>query len=468
MSTFTRKLILGERVMYADGMSPVNCVFTVSLRGDVSPEGLRIALDKVQAKHALLRARILSKRGRPYFQGGSVGADGRRVPGGAVGEIPVRVLDRKSDDDWQKVTEEEWALPFDVEKGPLARVVWLRAGFRSEVGGGAISELMLVCPHCICDGATGVTLMREILLLLDQPEDLIGDYPVFQSVKEIIPGSLLASKGGRIKAYLRSLGLRILFSLRPIRPAGVKGQPYVIRWQLDEGISGVLIERCKLEEVTVHAALCVIFLEAYREIKKGEARNKVICPVDIRRYVREIRKDMMFAFAPIVELGMAQTGGAAGGGVEGGAAGSDLGVGGTGFWERCRQLKGELAEKMATIKAYELLLFSEYYHPVAKKLIRWLCTDAGSHDFTFSNMGRLDIPEEYETFTVEAVHSPTVAFPWRNPTTVVVSSFRGQMDFAYVSNTGFLRYDEAVAIREKVRQALTDVVQADVLPVDLK
>jgi len=422
MSTFTRKLILGERVMYADGASPVNCVFTVSVKGEIFQEKLRHALNIVQAKHPLLQARIVWKRGRPYFEGGD------------VGEIPVRVLERKAGDDWQKVTEAEWGLSFDVVKEPLARVVWVRSE--------AISELVLVCPHCICDGATGVTLMREILLVLDRPEGVIGSYSVFRSVKEIIPRSLLADRGARIKAYLRSLGLRILFSLRPIRKTGEEGKSYVIRWRLDEGISGALIERCKSEDVTVHAAFCVALLGAYKEVKKAEAKNKVICPVDIRRYVREIRKDMMFAFAPIVEL-------------------SNIEI--EGFWEQCRQLKKGLAEKIDTIKAYELLLHSEYYHPVAKKLIRWLCSDAGSHDFTFSNMGRLDIPEEYETFSVETVHTPTVAFPWRNPTTVVVSSFRRQMEFAYVSNSGFLPYNEAMAIKEKAMEVLVDVV---VLPVD--
>jgi len=199
--------------------------------------------------------------------------------------------------------------------------------------------------------------------------------------------------------------------------------------------------------------------------------------VDIRRYVREIRKDMMFAFAPIVELSVTATSGGSDLRGEVGESGGESRAGAAGFWERCRQLKADLAEKVDTIKAYELLLHSEYYHPVAKKLIRWLCSDAGSHDFTFSNMGRLDMPEEFETFSVEAVYSPTVVFPWRNPTTVVVSSFRRQMDLAYVSNTGFLRYDEAMAIKERVKQVLTDVTQAlaqpippvvAVLPVDLK
>jgi hypothetical protein len=431
--------------MYVDGASPVNCVFAVSVRGTLSPERMRLALNTVQAKHPLLRARIGWRRGRPYFESGT------------VGEIPVRVLDRRSEDDWQKVTEAEWGLPFDAGKGPLARVVWVRSGDKpGEAGIEAVSELVLICPHCICDGATGVTLMREILLLLDRPEEMIGSYSIFQSVKEIIPRSLLADKGGRIKAYLRSLGLRILFSLRPVRKTGEEGKNYVIRWRLDGGMSGALIERCKSEDVTLHSALCVALLGAYREVKKEEGKNKVICPVDIRRYVGEIRKDMMFAFAPIVELSVATPAG------EG-----DPRAGAAGFWEQCRQLKESLAEKIETIKAYELLLHSEYYHPVAKKLIRWLCSDAGSHDFTFSNMGRLDIPEEYETFSVEAVYSPTVAFPWRNPTTVVVSSFRRQMEFAYVSNSGFLPYPEAMAIKEKAMEVLGDLTQVFV-PVDLK
>lgn len=473
MSKFTRKLILGERVMYADGTSPVNCVFTIGLRGDVSQERLRSALNRVQAKHPLLQARIVRKGGRPYFEGG-----------GAVPEIPVRVVERRSGDDWRLVTELEWELAFDVEKGPLARVVWLRSG--------AVSELMLVCPHCICDGATGVTLMREILQLLDRPEEQIGSYPVFRSVKDLVPGSLTGDRGGVIKAYLKSFVMRVLFSLRPIRQTGENGQHYVIRWRLDEEMSGGLIERCKSEGVTVHAALCVALLGGYGEVKKEKAKNKVICPVDIRRYVREIRKDMMFAFAPIVELGVAGKGEDTGLRAEGAIAvgkGEGVGVGegisvgegvgegvglgegaseGAGFWEQCRRLKGDLAEKMATIKAYELLLHSEYYHPVARKLIRWLCADEGSHDFTFSNMGRLDIPEQYETFSVEAVYSPTVAFPWRNPTTVVVSSFKGVMDFAYVSNTGFLRYDEAEAIKEKAMEVLADVTQPAAVKADLK
>ncbi|MBS1659920.1 MAG: hypothetical protein JST68_02585 [Bacteroidetes bacterium] len=412
-----RKLILGERIMYADGVEPVNCVFTVSLRGALSRERLVLALLMVQQKHPLLQARILRRRGRPYFE-----VDG-------VPEIGVREVDRSSDTQWLEVTDEEWERPFDMEYGPLARVVWIRSEMGAGLGSGSasVSELMLVCPHCICDGGTGVTLMREILLLLDRPEEEIGSYVAFRSLKEIVPPGLWSQ---RWKGYLKSWFVRLFFLLKPIGPKGGRGKNFAIRWRLDESSSSALIDRCKSEGVTVHAALCVAFLEAYH------AKNKVICPVDIRRYVREIRKDMMFAFAPIVEMGMKE---------------------GT-FWERCRLLKEELTEKMAAIKAYELLLHSEYYHPAAKRLVKWLCADAGTHDFTFSNMGRLDLPERYDTFSVEAVYSPTVAFPWKNPTTIVVSSFGGRMDFAYVSNSGYVRYTEAMDIKERSVEILREAI----------
>lgn len=437
--------------MYADGTSPVNCVFTVSIRGAFSPERLRHALHKVQAKHLLLRSRIEWKRGRPYF-----------VEDAGIPEIPVRVVERQSGIDWQVVTEVEWDAAFDVARGPLVRMVWVKGEARgSGKGEEEASELMLICPHCVCDGTTGVLLMREILLCMDRADVEIGSYPVFRSVKEIIPEGI---RGG-LGPWLKSLLMRLVFSLKSIRNDVVHGEAYAVRWRMEEEMSGTLLERCKEADVTVHAALCVALLQAYRAVKGEGAKNKVICPVDIRRYVREIRKDMMFAFAPIVELGLGSVSAAG----SGSAAGADTGD----FWERCRLLKGDLAEKVANVKAYELLLHSEYYHPIARKLVRWLCTDPGSHDLTFSNMGRVDIPEEYANFSVREVYTPTVAFPWRNSTTVVVSSFRGQIDFAFASSTGFLPRVEAMLIRDKAMSilrgampVLTPLMRPDALAVD--
>jgi hypothetical protein len=457
MNVDKRKLILGERVMYVEGAVPVNCVFTVSLRGSLSPGSLQVALRGLQRKHPLLRASIRrGPGGRPWFQ-----------LEGQAPEIPVQVIERQTAGDWLKVVEAQWEIGFDVGMGglgeaengqmemaagmgtfegvtaeatsegmgsiggagPLARVIWLQSA--------EVSELILVCPHCVCDGTTGVTLMREMLALLDRPQQAMEAYGLFGSVQDLVASALLPGWRARWKGILKSLAARVVFALKPVGLPAPGGRNYTIHWRLDTEMTELLVNRCRSEGSSVYAALCVAWLDAWREVKKDAARNKVICPVDIRRYVQGIKTDMMFAFAPIIELSA--------------SPGDD-------FWERSRRLRAEMSEKVSKIKAHELLLCSEYYHPAVKKLIRFLCSDAGSHDFTFSNMGRLDIPEHFDTFSVEAVYSPTVAFPWRNPTTVVVSSFRGQMDFALVSNTGWLRNEEGMEIKESAMRVLREWV----------
>lgn len=414
--------------MYVDGAVPVNCVFPVAIRGKITADRLRNALCRMQAKHQLLQAHIRTgMRGRPYF-----------LVDGLAPEIPVRVVERRSDGDWLTIVEEEWARAFDVQHGPLARVVWI------EDKASDLSELILVCPHCICDGTTGVMLMRELLYLLDRPEEILKASASFKSVSDLVP---VGERKGMVKAIFKSLAARLIFSLKPLKGARLDGsENYVVHWRIGEEQSAALIERCKTEGVTVHAALCVALLGAYGAVKKDAAFGKVICPVDIRRYIREIRKDMMFAFAPIVELKVTDAGGSS--------------LSDAKFWSCCRQLKEDLAGKMGDIKAYELLFHGELYHSLTKKLIKFLCTEAGSHDITFSNMGRMDIPEVYTSFSLEAVYSPTVAFPWKNPTTAVVSSFRGKMDFALVSNAGCLPYAEALEIKERAMRSLAERVAA--------
>ncbi len=402
--------------MYADAATPVNCVFAVTIRGHLSAERLHAALAGIQGKHPLLRVGIREdEKGRPYF-----------VANAQVPAIPVRIVERTSAHDWEKESRTEWAILCDLPNGPLARIVWLRSG--------TVSDLILVCPHCICDGATCVTLLRELLQLLDQPDKRLEAYDSFHSIEELIPASLLSDKKKRLKGTLFSLLARVILGLKPHKPATGE-QPYMIRWKFSEAASAALLARCKAEHTTVHAALCVAFLGAFHQIKGKQARRKVLCPADIRRFVPEIKSDHLFAFAPVIELQV-----------------SDEPH--NSFWAKGRQLKDELTNKMAGTNVYELLMMGEYFHASAKGIIRHLRSSRGSHDLTLSNMGRLDIPEQYDSFEVETIYSPSVAFPWRNPNTLVVSTYRGQMDFALLSNDSFLPYAEAEAIRDNAIECL--------------
>lgn len=421
-----RQLIIGERIMYVNAATPVNCLFTVKIAGHITLRGLQEALAKIQARHPLLRVVIREDvKRQPYF-----------VSDSDVPPIPVRVVDRLSGDDWEKVSRAEWDTLFDTGRGPLARVVWVKSE--------QVSELIWVSPHCVCDGATGVTLMRELLQLLDNPDKEIGVYESFDDVRELIPAELLNNRTKKLKAKFFSLIAGFFLSLKAAGKKAQTGRPYMVRWKLDTATTAALLQACKQNGVSVHAALCVALLKAFREVNGEQARNKVICPADIRRYVPQIEAGTMFAFAPIVDLSLPKEE--------------------TDFWATAAAVRNSLTQKLDALKVHELLLFSEYFHRAAPKMVHLLKTTAGSHDITFSNMGKLDIPENYRSFSVEDIYSPSVAFPWRNPNTLVVSSFRGRMDFAFLSNEAFLAEEKAQAIRDKAMA----ILQAQLQPVTVE
>ncbi|MHA4809432.1 condensation domain-containing protein [Flavitalea flava] len=417
-----RKFLSGERIMYINDATSVNCVLAVKIRGTFPSGNLLAALRQLQIKHPLLRAKVEEdSAGIPYF-----------VVDEKMGDIPLLIEKRKSDLDWFIRTKLEWESPFDKKQGPLARVIWLKSE--------EVSELLVVCPHFICDGISLVNLMRELLMVADQPDTHLSPTPAsgFHSLEMLLSAHLGSAKKRFFKARVFSLLAAVALAFRKRYTAGIddpSGDGYMIRWKLTRENSEILIDRCRSEGASVHAALCVAFLAAFREVKGKKARGKVICPVDIRRLIPEIKTDDLFAFAPIVEL----------------STGNDPI---SGFWEKARKFKRALAEKIARLNGYELLLISEQFHSLVKKMVNFLLSTEGSHDFTLSNMGRLEIPPHYLGFAVETIYSPTVLFPWRNPNTIVVSSFKGQMDFTILSNAVFLTYKEAEAIRDKAMELL--------------
>ncbi len=412
-----RNLIVGERIMYIDESTPLNCVFAAKIKGVVSLESLNIALAKIQQKHPLLRSSLKEDhKGIPYFE---LRTD--------LETIPVRVVKRTADEQWMEESELEWQNLFNGINLPMARVVWLK--------GEDVSDLLLVCPHCICDGTTFVALMSEMLILLDHPEKDLIPYPPFNSIEELLAGSFSKTGVKVFKAKIFSVLAKLFFLLKSTTNEHLIGAGYMLHWKLDTDRSIALVKGCKVAGITLHAALCVAFMEAFKVVRGDKAHGKVICPVDVRRFVTEIKEDNMFAFAPIAELPLSKN------------TGLD-------FFAKAKSLKEDLTDKISKMKVHELLVMSEYFHGSVKKMVKYLRATNGSHDLTLSNMGRLGIAENYDSFEVETLYSPTVGFPWRNANTLVVSTFKGQMDFTFYSNDAFLDKSEAEAVRKYALELL--------------
>ncbi|WP_421941576.1 hypothetical protein [Pedobacter sp.] len=412
-----RRLILGERIMHVDAKTPLNCVFTAKIAGYIDDIKLNAALIKIQQKHPLLRMKIDHSGKEPYF-----------VLNEQMAKIPVRVVTRTGDYDWQKESKKEWYKLFDQENLPLARLVWLK--------GDTFSDFLLVLPHCICDGTTILNLMRELMSLIDDPEQKLDVYESFSSVRDLLPADFSQSRLSHFKGKMFSAISRLFFLFKSTRYKNIEQNNYVLSWKVSETQTLALLRKCKAEKTSIHAAICVAFIEAFKTVKAEKAHGKVISPIDIRRFVPAIKTDTMFAFAPIAELKIDQS-------LEH-------------FWPKARKLKVDLEEKIADMKIYDLLNMSEYFHSSVNKMVGFLKSTPGTHDVTLSNMGRLDITADYREFKIETIYSPTVAFPWRNANTLVVSSFNNQLDFSFLSNASFLSEFEAWQIKTEAMILLTN------------
>jgi NRPS condensation-like uncharacterized protein len=415
-----RRLFFLERVLYGDGKDPFNGVLALKLRGQIEGIQLRQALNRIQQRHTLLRCRIEpDEQGIPCF-----------VEDMAAPVIPVRVVERVSDGDWLHESLYEWRT---IQEVPLLRVVWLR--------GGEVSDLILSFHHCMCDGGSALSLMRDLLQLLDAPGSDLGELTGLIAMESLLP--LLR---GRIErrargiAALIKLGLSAgaLLTSSKGREKILRHQDYLIHWKLEADLSLDIFRYCKARKVTVNTFLCVAFLYAFWQVRGEQSFGKVTCPVDIRRYHPGIKKDMLFAFGLAVTLSLPV---------------KKRGISFEAFLSMAQEM---LARRLGKLNVMEFLLTMENCQTSIAAMIKVLTYGKPGNDLMFSNLGRLDgeIPANYTSFEVETVYSPTVIGPFGNPTTLVTTTYKGKLDLSFVSNRMVLEEREGQAIKEKFMELL--------------
>lgn len=419
-----RKLLLPERLMLGDGTAPFNGVYVIRINGVIRASGLSAALAKVQVKHPLLRAAVrYDDTGAPWFE----------IPT-AYQPIPLIIKERTSSIDWQKEVKDAWASVFNIDAGPLLNMTWLK--------GETQSELILTFHHSMCDGGGGLMLIKDILAVLDNPEKEIGVHPSFITLQDIVPAHILNGKKQVLKAKVKGLFIQgVLAAVSALintrgKQSISREHDYLLHWKLDQPVSAALFQHCAEQEVTVNTALCVAFLRSFKLVKGAKAMNKVVCPVDIRRFIPEISKDVIFSFGLSLDLSLHKA--------------ADVP-----FWQRAKLLQRVASQKIKEMNPYSFMLPFEYAHGGIKYMRKFLTYGKPVYDLMFSNIGKLEVQEQYHNFAVDTIFSPTVIGPFCNPTTIITSTYKGQIDFSFVSNRQVLDYQDAIAIKEMAMMLLT-------------
>jgi len=418
-----RPLTLFERGLYLDGRVPVTIVLPARIQGHLAEQQLRHALSRLQGKHPLLRCLIVQEEGRPWFQ-----LQAQAPP------IPLRIVERRTDTDWQEESTRECEQLFDAGRDPLIRLVWLR--------GQHVGELLLVCHHCICDGRSIVTLLREILLLCDRPDQDIGIHTSLNAIEEILPEEIQRNRHLQRRMRWKAALFKAFMRAMPIGPAMAYGKAYVIRSTIDRRTSQSLAQRCKAEGVTVFNALCVAFVLSFRSARDARSVGKFSVPVDVRKFLPKLKADSLFAIAPTVALSLSTP-------RSGEASGAE-------FWMLARALKADLGRKIDRLgtKVYENLLGMEHLHALFDRLIAFSRSRPSGRNVTLSYLGRLDIAETYRDLRLEAIFSPSAMLAPTPATLIAITRFADRMDFSFTSDELSLPYTQALTIKEEAMRIL--------------
>jgi hypothetical protein len=343
-----------------------NIVYVVRVRGWFALEGLRSALNRVQRKHPALRVLLREARGGLYYD-----YDAAR-------EIPIRIARRKTDEDYRRERELELQGPFGKDN-PLFRAIWLR-GEREH-------DLLFTTSHRICDGASMVILVREILACLSETveRDLAPPSPLIP-YEPITRRDLIADyrPPSPLKRKLMARALNCVLRLIPESRRPAENRENFLEWRADVSLSERLRQRCKQEGVSLHAMFLVALDRALPAVFGDKIPKWIENPIDIRRgRFPALKDDMLFFGGGNFKLMTGQSSGEE-------------------FWPRARAVGKEIRAKVEQ----ELLdipgrfYFSEMLRPLSCGQIQTIVRlgDAmkmnGSWNrFAFSNLGNLAVIE---------------------------------------------------------------------------
>jgi len=237
---------------------PYNMVLAVQVRGDLTPDRLRVALDKAQRRHPLLQVNTeIGPSGRPWFSSDGVGAIPLAVVEGAAPQSARRLVEREVDATFARDGTESPRLP-------LMRVSLLRPRDPADPIG-----VVLTAQHIIADGLSLVFLFRDLLHFIDDPDAPVAvldapasaEDPLPAGVRRRIPRSPLRFRATLwlVKAYAR-----LRFGRKPA-PARRHTQHHR-SWTLTPEQTSRLRARCRHEGVSIQSAIGAAFLPGFDEI----------------------------------------------------------------------------------------------------------------------------------------------------------------------------------------------------------
>ncbi|WP_375506504.1 condensation domain-containing protein [uncultured Nostoc sp.] len=424
-----RPLGAGEQIFWLhDQAHPLHFALTAQIKGKFTVPQLQQALHLVQQRHPLLRVRIaLDESKHPWF-----------VEHPA--DIPLRVVQRQSEQHWQREVEQEIATPFVWSQAPLMRIVLVHSSNSTE-----LSELIVICHHSIADGISVTYLIRDILQAIATPTAFKESLFVPPSLEDLIIG-----KAPKRVFLLELLPKFISDSFLLKQRAKQNNRSFVSSGSLSPETTRLLIARCRQEQTSVHAAICAAFLLAVRQQNHSEQPQNINCssPINLRPYlISANQEDVSFCITAERTLHLLN---------------SDAN-----FWEVARSVKQQLKQSITSNKLFKKIF----------QLQEWLSTDPSpddalqafkdqlDYDIAVSNLTRLTIAQQFGELELQAVYGPVVTTGVKNDRLVGVATLGDQLFLTLVCSERVMLRSQTKTLHEEAIHLLNKAIASNLVEI---
>jgi NRPS condensation-like uncharacterized protein len=440
--TVNRPLSAGEHLLWLiDQAVPQNFVMTARLSplsGKITNLAslLRQALDILRQRYPSLNCRIKKGKSKaPQFVTG-------RVP-----KIPLRIIQRKSDDHWIEESEKEMLKPLPWTKGPMVRVLLMESPNQWDL-------LMTFC-HLSTDATSGVKFLEHLLTITDRLSR--GETPTIEPPLPGLPpvDDLLRED---VKQRARALANQESSneqSLKPVELQGDREVPFeqrktrIIHRQLSKAELKKLMVKSRKEKATIHTAFCATLMQTMLEQirlsqpvpQKGPLLMGCISAVNIRHLFKQPPGDNLGNFIS-------------------NALHYQLIDDGASLWEAARGTKKSLHEHLDAgqdinlrLAAGSLLKPNETPIELITR-IRDLFPPTG-----ITNMGQLDIPDQFGNLLLENLHyNPSINPAIKNGFGLSVSAFGNYTTLNFLYAEPYISKERANQMVESTMKRLKNAL----------
>ena len=292
MDYLNRKLGLSEKLFdILHDVAAITLVNLVRIEGPVTPDTLQKALDLLQKRHPILQVHIVESTDGAYFQ--SEGTP----------KIPMRVIEKKHENQWLEIAEDELHTKFSGDIVPLCRVTFIRSFTKSK-----INEIIVTFHHAIADGISCMNFIHELLSYCQK-------IAIGEQISEVVAMQALPPLENLLKnspsqnqleqdqqKFVREIHKPKLIIEGEVAPS--HRRTCLLNKFLNQEMTHMLKSRCKKEKTTVYGALCAAML--FEAAKIGFTDTPINLSygtnVNLRKYCDpEVRDDYIGFFASRVK-----------------------------------------------------------------------------------------------------------------------------------------------------------------------